>query len=395
VNALPRTSESSLVVTTSRRPVFDLAPRLAAAVPFVPLADLPTPIVRLASLERALGAGGELFQKCDDRTSSVYGGNKVRTLEVLLGGALRREATHVYATGAFGSNHATATALHAPRVGLSPGAILYPQPESASSRDNLRVVLSHAGPNVRTLPHWSALPLGVFMEARAAKARGERAVIMWPGGATPLGALGYVSAGLELAEQVARGELPRPARVVVPVGSNCTTAGLLVGLALATQRGLGFTAGGLPRPPRVVAVRVTPWPITTRGRIVGLAQRTSELLAELAADASLAVEARALHAMLELEPRELGPGYGYGTRRGREAVDLWRAHEGSPLELTYSAKAAAAALGRMRERAQGPTLYWATKSSAPLPLTSVNHAPGAHPRVTRWLERAAAAEQGS
>jgi hypothetical protein len=145
----------------------------------------------------------------------------------------------------------------------------------------------------------------------------------------------------------------------------------------------------------VIAVRVTPWPVTTRARIVWLARRTSELLAELAGDAALAVDAQTVHAMLELDPRELGPGYGHGTPSGREAVDLWRAHGATPLELTYSAKSAAAAVRLLRERAHGPTVYWATKSSAALPLTSINSQNLRHARTTRWLERAASAEPGS
>lgn len=361
----------------------------------VGLASLPTPVVRLGELERALGAGGELFQKCDDESSSFYGGNKVRTLEVLFADAMRRDATHVYATGAFGSNHAVATALHAPRAGLVPGAIVYPQPESVSARDNFRVLLAHAGPNVRLLPHWSALPYGMLSELRRARARGERPVVMMPGGATPLGALGYVSAGLELAEQVHRGELPRPARIVVAVGSNCTTAGLLVGLALATRRGLGFAPRGLPRPPRLVAVRVTPWPVTTRYRIVGLARQASELLASLAGDPSLALDRRTLGSLLELEGRELGPGYGYPTDAGREAVRLWAEHAKRPLELTYSGKSAAPVLTLLRARAAGPTLYWATKSSAPLPAVDPAALEGAPGRATRWLRRAGEAEPGS
>src|SRR5581483_6446701 len=97
------------------------------------------PVEPLASLARALG-GGELWQKRDDRTSPIYGGNKVRTLEPLFGDALASGATRVYATGAYGSNHAAAMMMHAPRVGLATGVILYPQPASASARDNLALV---------------------------------------------------------------------------------------------------------------------------------------------------------------------------------------------------------------------------------------------------------------
>ena len=346
---------------------------------------------RLRGLEAALGAGGELYQKCDDLTSEVYGGNKVRTLEVLFGEALERGSTHVYATGAFGSNHATATSLHAPRVGLVPGAILYPQPHSESARRNLEVTIDRASCHLRALPHWSALPFGMWSQARNSKKTLQRATIMMPGGATPLGALGYVSAGLELAEQVHAGELPRPATIVVAAGSNTTTAGLLVGIALAVRRGLGFRPNGLAKPPRLVAVRVTPWPVTSKARVLGLAHAASLLLAKLGGDATLACTRAELGALLRLDGTQLGPGYGFGTDAGREANRLFEAHAHGSLELTYSGKSAAAAIQCLRRRTAGPLLYWATKSSAPLPQLT-GEGPAAPARMRRWLERAHHAE---
>src|SRR5918912_1904461 len=106
------------------RPLHKLLPALRARVPFAGLAELPTPVEPLSQLTKALGRPfAEAFIKRDDLSSPVYGGNKVRTLEVLFGAALEEGATHIYATGAFGSNHATATVLHALRVGLKPGVM--------------------------------------------------------------------------------------------------------------------------------------------------------------------------------------------------------------------------------------------------------------------------------
>ena len=56
---------------------------------------------------------------------------------------------------------------------------------------------------------------------------------MPPGGATPIGTFGALSAAFELAEQIEAGLAPRTARIVLAVGSTCTTAGLLAGIALA------------------------------------------------------------------------------------------------------------------------------------------------------------------
>src|SRR5262245_12751449 len=108
-------------------PLFNAWPALRSRIDAVGLGELPTPVERLDALERALGAG-PLYVKRDDLSSPIYGGNKVRTLEVLFGIARARGFRTITAVGAFGSNHAVATALHAGRAELSPHAILFPQP---------------------------------------------------------------------------------------------------------------------------------------------------------------------------------------------------------------------------------------------------------------------------
>ncbi len=212
--------------------------------------------------------------------------------------------------------------------------------------------------------------------------------MMMPGGAVPLGALGYVSAGVELAEQVAAGALERPAIVVVATGSNCTTAGLLAGFVIAANRGIGFCDRGKPAPPLLVGVRVTPWPVSSRTRILSLARRTSLRLAEWAGDARLACTRGELAHALAIDGDQIGGGYGVGTERGREAVRLWNDHAGHSLETTYSAKAAAAVIARLRD-AEKPILYWATKSSARLPVVADSELAWAPRRMQRWLAAAA------
>lgn len=338
---------------TRARPLLEHLPSLAARLPFVALGDYPTPVQPLDALTAALGVQGEAWVKRDDLSSAVYGGNKVRTLEVLFADAIAKGARRIIATGAFGTNHGVATLLHAPRVGLEPSCLLFPQPPSEAALENFRVLASH---ELHALPHWSALPLGMLRERRAST------YVMAPGGATPIGALGYVSAAFELAEQVASGALPPPRAVVVGVGSTCTTAGLLVGLHLATRLGLG-----LHEPPMVVAVRVTPWPVTSRLRILELASRASALLVELSGDPRARIGRAALGATLEVDGAQLGAGYGEPTSRGHEAIALFQRTAGFALDTTYSGKAAASLLARLRRGAPGPTVFWSTKSTAPLP----------------------------
>jgi D-cysteine desulfhydrase len=367
------------------RPLLEQWPALASKLRFERLGTLPTPVASLHEVARALGRGGvELYEKRDDLTSPIYGGNKVRTLEVLFGAALEAGATEIYATGAYGSNHAAASALHAPRVGLLPGLCVYPQPHDRAALDNLELMLSRdPRPPVIDLPHWSALPYGMWRAARDCRVRNVRGYVMEPGGAIPLGALGYVSAALELCQQIAAGELPAPRRVVLATGSNCTTAGLLLGLALAAERRIG-----IDRAPLLHAVRVTPWPVSSQLMVLRLASRTAKLLAELTGDASLARSARQLRPGLRLVGDYLGRGYGYATEAGRAAVDLWHAHGGHELETIYSGKAAAAVVDLVRDAAEGPTLYWATKSSAPLPRVAPEALGWAPPRMRRWMAKA-------
>jgi len=350
------------------RPLLEALPSLRECLPWTDLGNFPTPVDSLADVVSAVGCGGvQAFSKRDDLSSDIYGGNKVRTLELLFGEALAAGATGIASTGALGSNHAVATVLHAPRVGLDPEVVLFHQPPSHSAFANFDVIHRAAVP-IQLSRHWSGLPFAVVRARRAARERRKHVVIMPPGGATPTGALGYVSAALELAQQVADGVLPRPRTVAIGVGSTCTSAGLLVGFHLAASLGIGFVDHrGMPAPPKLVSVRVTPWPVTSRFLIVRLAHATSRELARRSNDPGLIASKRALSSLLEIDGGALGSGYGKVTASGRAALEIWSQHGGHPLDTTYSGKAAAGFLELCRRGAPEPILFWSTKSTAPLP----------------------------
>lgn len=339
------------------------------------LGEFPTRVERLSELERELGCA-PFFVKRDDLSSPVYGGNKVRTLEVLFGLARAAGAREIVATGAFGSNHAVATVLHAPRAGLRSGAVLFPQPKSWAALENFRVSVTRADA-LNVLWHWLALPFAIV------RARAPERSVMVPGGATPDGALGYVSAALELAQQVEAGELEAPRRVFVGVGSTCTSAGLLVGFLHAARLGIGFKT-----PPCVVSVRVTPWPVTGRFRILGLAVRAAARLAELAGDPKLRLTRDELAPLLETDGRALGPGYGLPSAPGRDAIQLFRRHRLFALDTTYSSKALAGCLAHPHLRDGGPFVWWSTKSTAPLPTVTAAELARVPTRARHWIARA-------
>lgn len=346
----------------------------SGALPWAALGQWPTPITSLPL------DGHTLWLKREDLSSARYGGNKVRTLEVLLGDALARGVSRVWAAGAYGSNHVVATFAHAPQVGLAVGALVFPQPPSAPAVENLIATASFGAPLV-PVANVALLPLAMLRAWHRDRRAGGRPWMMPPGGATALGALGALSAVLELSEQLAAGAAPTPATIVVPVGSTCTTAGLLAGLALA--RRIGAWRWALPA---LHAVRVTPWPVTSRLQIVALARRALALLESLRRPHSAhrgSLAPLGLEARLTLDGAQLGAGYGRSTPAGERAAAAVTAAGGPPLDCVYAAKAGAAVRAHWARGGGGPVLLWSTKSSAPPPHGTNGCALPA--RLARWL----------
>src|SRR4051794_21118915 len=184
--------------------LFDCLPALRERVAWTPLGVFPTPVEDATRVLTAALLPGELWLKRDDLSSPIYGGNKLRLLEHVLARAVRGGATRVYSSGATGSNFAVATALHAPRVGLEPGAICFAEPMTREGEQSHRVVSERA--RLIEIGHWSLLPLATEKVRRQDERQGVRAQVLSQVTLGPDDLLGYVAAGLELALQVARKE---------------------------------------------------------------------------------------------------------------------------------------------------------------------------------------------
>jgi D-cysteine desulfhydrase len=353
------------------------------ALPWARIGRWPTPLTALARSVTASAAADDVWIKREDLSHPRYGGNKLRTLEVLLGAAAARGVTRVWATGAYGSNHAVATLAHAEAAGLRAGALLFPQPYSEPAAANLRAVLRLGGP-VLPVANVATLPLAMALGWQRDRRRGERPWMMAPGGASPLGALGALSAVFELAAQLRAGAAPPPACIVVAAGSTCTSAGLLAGLALAEHLG----AWPWPRP-LLRAVRVTPWPVTSHYRVSWMAHRALELADRLRGDRS-GIRRAQLASHLLIDGEQLGPGYGHSTPAGAAAARHFTDLGGPALDSVYAAKAAAAMLAAMtRQPARRPMLFWSTKSAALPALDGGDPSGPVPPPFARWLARGA------
>jgi D-cysteine desulfhydrase len=349
----------------------EVLPGVAAQCPRVRLGDWPTPIEPLRCVDR-----DAVYVKREDQSSRIYGGNKIRCLETVFGRAQRRGHRRVWGLGAWGSNQALAIALHGPRAGFETGALLFPQPASAAAAQNLVATAGAVG-DLRLQRSLLQFPWAYWQVWRTRAANGD--LLIPPGAATPLGALGHLSAAFEVALAVEAGEIPPPRHLVVPVGSTCTTAGLLLGLAAAHRLGLGFDVM-----PTVHAVRVTPWPITAAFRIRRLSQGAAHLLATLGGP-DMTAELAWLGSLRVLAGH-LGWGYGRPTKGGYQAIGRFVDGGGPTLDTTYSAKGAAGLLDLL-PGVDGPILFWSTKSAAPLPEPGPGVVDRLPPSVRRWLGR--------
>lgn len=305
------------------------------ALPFarVPLLGGPTAV-------EPLGGDGA-WVKREDRAGTLYGGNKVRKLEWLLGAALE-SGLDVLTLGTVGSNHLVATAVYGQAVGVHVAAVVAPQPDTPTARRNARILHAHAE-RLYVARTEASIPF-VFARAWAAiRLFGGHPPAVFPvGGSNTLSCVGWVGGGLEIAAQVAAGELPAPDRIYVALGSGGTVAGLLVGLRL----------GGLAS--EVVAVRAAPSWLASPFRVRRLAARTLALLRRHGALPAPLTGLRIVDA-------QYGPGYARPTAAAEEASA--RAEGlGLTLESTYTSKAYAAMLAEPG----GVRLFLHTANSRPL-----------------------------
>ena len=303
-------------------------------VPRLALGDYPTRVERIDALCTDRCA---LYVKHDDAASPVYGGNKVRKLEPILADAKKRGSRRLVTVGAAGSHHVLATTLFAREHGLRAAAVLVPQRRTPHAVTNLRVAIG-AGLEPFVASGYPEVPLRVLAAMRA------DSTFVALGGSNDLGTLGYVLAGLELGDQVARGELPEPDLVVAPLGSGGTVAGLAVGLEAAGLR------------TRVMGVAVS----APEGMFGAMARRLVARVARRVGVAKGAAQKR-----IEVVGTEIGEGYGIPTARGDEATARARS-VGLTLDPTYTAKAFAATLDEVARGEAKTVVFWQTLSSASL-----------------------------
>ena len=108
-------------------------PALEKSIPRVELGKWPTPLERLPELS----AEPLLLIKRDDLSHPLYGGNKVRKLELILADALRKGYREIITSGGLGSHHILAAAALGREVGLRTTGLFFCQPVNDHVLKNL------------------------------------------------------------------------------------------------------------------------------------------------------------------------------------------------------------------------------------------------------------------
>eukprot|EP01127_Copromyxa_protea_P017033 TRINITY_DN5157_c0_g1_i1.p1 TRINITY_DN5157_c0_g1~~TRINITY_DN5157_c0_g1_i1.p1 ORF type:complete len:662 (-),score=97.78 TRINITY_DN5157_c0_g1_i1:20-2005(-) len=339
----------------------------------------------LNSSEPSLASDVTIYFKREDLNSNLYSGVKPRTLEFLMAsseanhyhrkkaGIVKSDTCTLYAMGAPGSNQSAATFTHASKVkGVIPGMIAaIPQPPNACNCLSFLVTLSSPG-DLRVLfdreiPFFGMVKM--LYTVLSAQLRNDT-YFQYPGGATPLGAMGHMSAGLELAESVEAGECPDPTQLFIAYGSGCSTAGLVVGLALARKLGRGFTRPLEEFSLHSILVHQDYPKWWGKWWIKLLAADTARLLKAIGGP-DISEEVAKMVGRVVIHSNYSHPGYGEPSINGDAAIKYFR--KASPpflgLDPTYSAKAAACMIQVLEEiQKKNPgqkvfPVFWSSKTS--------------------------------
>lgn len=302
----------------------------------LPLAALPTPLTRLTRLEAEWGYE-RIYCKRDDMTGLGPGGNKIRSLEFLLGEALAQNADTILVAGPLQSNLCTLAACACAKLGLRCITVHNgDRPERTEGNLLLNRLLETEAHYVG--PVDSAMRNAYADELRRSLTReGKRPYLIENGGTSGMGALGYVAFCVELLEQTR--ELGIPIRSVFATGGNGGVAtGLVYGNALL----------GCPFEINIVSVE------SSREE---LEQDILRTIGQVERVLGLDFNCK-LKEVCNLIDEYRGEGWGVNTAESEEMVRRFPQMEGIFIENVYTSKVLVGMEAWIREnRVQGDACY--------------------------------------
>jgi len=306
---------------------------LLSPFPRAELLTQPTPLDRMNRLSDRLGI--DLWLKRDDLTGLSLGGNKARQLEYYFGAAQVQNADTILITGAVQSNYVRTAGTIAAMLGMKAdlqleqrvtgmGAMYY-----TSGNVLLAKLAGAAHVSYPDGEDEAGADAALHTRAEELRRRGARPYIIHLGqGHPPLGALGYIQGGAELAGQMDNFDV-----AVVPSGSGATHGGFLTGLRLsgvtAEVHGICVRRDGAQQLARLD--RLT----TDIGGLIGI-------------DRPFGID------QINVWDGALAPGYGRVGDKTRSAIELMLRTEGVLLDPVYTGKTFAGLLDLLADKTIRP-----------------------------------------
>lgn len=306
-------------------------------LPAAGLGQWPTPLERLDRFGAAVGC--EVWIKRDDIQGVALAGNKVRKYELVLGRALADGVDTLVTAGAIQSNSARAGAASAVRAGMD--CVLFLSGDAPEQPFANLLLDRLLGADVRFAgdADWRALNDGVDAIVGELGEQGRHALAAPVGCSSPLGALGFALAFLELDAQLTAVGV-EPEAIVHTTTSGGTHAGLLVGRELTDRK------------VRLVGVDAAAMFDDPADALIGLARRSAEMIGlDLDVDAS----------QVEVVTNQIGRRYGAHTPEAVTAIGLLARTEAIITDPVYSGKGLAGLIDLVRTGAlTGPIVFWHT-----------------------------------
>ncbi|WP_236915620.1 D-cysteine desulfhydrase family protein [Clostridium sp. Cult2] len=299
---------------------------LLSKQPRIELGFFPTPLYYLKNASKELGIN--LYLKRDDLTGpSVFGGNKIRKLEYLIGDALEKGAEYIFTYGATQSNHAMQTVTACRKCGLHPLLYLVAvvPPKEGDFRSNLLLDMI-MGAEI----HVTDLVGGMTQEDGNKKAQeeadkrkeqlvsdGKKYYDIPIGGSSREGALGFIHGFMEAMLQVEEQNIGNIDYIFHASGSGGTLAGLIAGIKALNSHC------------ELYSVLVSHKSDEYKDKVVNLANQSLNLLG---IDPLVSVKD------LNLLGDYVGEGYEIPTKAASEAIKFIAKEEGILLDPVYTGK---------------------------------------------------------
>lgn len=330
--------------------------QLLSSVPKVSLGFFPTPLHKLERISEEYGIN--LYMKRDDFSGrNLFGGNKIRKLEYLLGDAMAKGCKYVITYGATQSNHAMQTAAACRACGLTP--ILYLVAIVDTKEEDIRanllldrifgaevhIVTMNPGETEEEAEERSFVM--AKERIRELNASGEQCYDVPMGGASYIGSTAFIDGYVELMEQLEEQNLTAD-YIFHATGTGGTLAGLIAGNHL------------LSSDTKIISVSVS-------YKDERYLKKVSELANECLSN--LGTKVQVLPSDINLDINYYAPGYEQPNEAATKAIQYLARTEGLLVDPVYTGKAFAGLLDYLntgKVKKGSTVVFWHTGGATAL-----------------------------